>query len=268
MQNRTTLTERVLRMDSSLKEEDILLPVDYNLTPTARRSHIDGIAVLTKDRFVVFEDGEKKKEILLSDIAEVAFRKGIGCCFIEYRDKADKWNILCRSDGQYVDFYAAAAREIGKHLEGHEISYEYEKEVYHRCPKCGRQYRPGSNICEHCVDKKQYLGRLWAIAKPYHYLIYISIVFYFIIAVANLIPPRINRILVDDYIKAETMPKLSGFVIVILAMFGMHIVTVGLSMIRSVLLIKASNRITNEVKSVSRVVYDITSKPPATVEWE
>ena len=36
----------------------------------------------------------------------------------------------------------------------------------------------------------------------------------------------------------------------------------------SVFLSETSNRIVNEVKGINRVTYDITSKPPGTIEWE
>jgi GMP synthase (glutamine-hydrolysing) len=34
------------------------------------------------------------------------------------------------------------------------------------------------------------------------------------------------------------------------------------------LIARVSNRITNEVRGINRVVYDVSSKPPATIEWE
>ncbi|MDE6298468.1 MAG: hypothetical protein K2M10_02295, partial [Muribaculaceae bacterium] len=33
-------------------------------------------------------------------------------------------------------------------------------------------------------------------------------------------------------------------------------------------LAKVSNEIINKVRGINRVVYDISSKPPATIEWE
>ena len=59
-----------------------------------------------------------------------------------------------------------------------------------------------------------------------------------------------------------------GYTVALRAVSTDDFMTADWSRLPCEVLAKASNRITNEVRNVSRVVYDITSKPPATVEWE
>ena len=59
-----------------------------------------------------------------------------------------------------------------------------------------------------------------------------------------------------------------GYVLALRAVSTDDFMTAEWSRIPYDLLEKISNRVTNEVKGISRVVYDITSKPPGTIEWE
>lgn len=59
-----------------------------------------------------------------------------------------------------------------------------------------------------------------------------------------------------------------GYVVALRAVKSIDFMTAEWSLLPHEFLALVSHRIVNEVSEISRVVYDITNKPPATIEWE
>ncbi len=247
---RKQLAEELLSLDPSFPADELIVPVGFDLSRTEGREKADGIAAFCKTEVRIYENGTHADTYSVSDMQELIFRTGIGCVSIECRKKDGTELLLCRAEMTHSRLYAAVTARFNRVLLGGSYSYDYEADTESCCPKCGNPYPPGVHICYHCTDKKGYLKRIWQIAKRYRSWIFVSVLLYFAVAGANLLSPALNRILVDDYIKAETKPLLNQFLLVILQIFLLSLFTNLISIVRSRLLNKAGSSLIVDLREM------------------
>ncbi|MGI6203519.1 MAG: ABC transporter transmembrane domain-containing protein [Eubacteriales bacterium] len=250
MQSREELIKRFVELDKTVQHDDVIVALPFDLPPDSEKQLVDGLVGFTKEKIKVYRDGTLAAEYSMADVKEIKCVPGIGCTTLEILTGDEQEILLCRSNMSLNLLYATLAKRLNRYLESGVFDSSYEEEVDIYCPKCHRPYSPGSNVCPHCADKKQYLKRVWEIAKPYKGYIIVSVVMYFVISALNLLGPYFNRILVDDYIKADQMPKFAGFLSVIGCIFGVSVLSRILTILRSLTMVEASNRVIVKLRSM------------------
>lgn len=244
MEIKSKLIDRIKKIDSTINADDIIVPFDYNLNNNSSNERIDGIGVFLKNRVVIYKDNKHVASYDFEDCKDFKSVNGVGCVFIECKYK-DEDLVICRSDMSNQQLYAAITKRMNKFLENHAFSTDYEDSLQNVCETCGKPFRPGSNFCERCVNKKEYLKRIWDIAKPYKHFIILSVILYFISTTLGLVTPYINRILVDNYIQSPNPETVifTQFLVVIMSMLGVNIVIRLIGIARSMVFVIAGNKI-------------------------
>lgn len=235
------LREQIIKILPALngKSFQMVLSSNLNVADCTRQT---GYVCMVDDVLYVIEAEAERAHYPLKDLTEFHANSGIGEVSLECRHK-DRLLVLCRGDMSHQSEYATIAKRLNHYRETGLWDTEYDKTYNRYCPKCGRKYRHGSNICMHCVDKKKMFARIWEIASPYKWTLFLSILLFLVITGLNMINPYINRVLVDDYITPRAVGAFPGFCMVILSMLLLHLAIKGISIFRGMALISAGNKI-------------------------
>ncbi len=230
----------------------IILSFPYNLSVKNHKEQVEGKVVLYEDKLIALEKGKEILNLSLSSVEEFVYDAGIGCVAVEALVDG-KYVTICRAHMMYAKNISTAVKRMNKYRADSFFDENWNTFEAVVCPKCHRPIPTGMSTCPRCAAKAGYIKRLLKIASPFKWGIIGSVALYFIIAAMGLITPYLNRILVDDYIKAAQKPLVSQFSVVILAILGTSIAVLLLSMLRGCVQVITANKL---IVRLRKMIFD------------
>ena len=165
---------------------------------------------LTDERLLVLQANGGAPEVRswpLEQVRRVQTRShvGSGSLLLEMPDGTHE--LVRFSQGNYFKFSAvpqAVEAAMAKPVEpadgGEQAQEAIPPRRLERCESCGRPLRRGSRVCPHCIRKRETFWRLFSYVMPYRSVALLGLLLTVSMTAVSLVPPQLNRILIDDAI--------------------------------------------------------------------
>ncbi|MBQ7595553.1 MAG: hypothetical protein IJU45_02680, partial [Clostridia bacterium] len=167
--------------------------------------YCDGTLTFENSSLIVKnEAGERVFDI--DACGELIIRSDVGCGSLEYKPKdaqGDNDNIsVCRFTMACINDIGEFCKVVNHYIATGEFTQISQKNS-HVCPKCGRHYMNGMNMCIFCTEKTHLYKRVFAMAKPYYKQIAAALLLVLLSDAANAVVPMINGKVLDTYLYAS-----------------------------------------------------------------
>ncbi len=214
-----------------------------------------GLCAVTEKLFIKaqcldVDDEISVSEFELSELCDAGFTENYGSVSLECTIDGEEIE-LCRATMKLSEGIMNGADAIRNIREKRKNAIPEDKHDRH-CPKCGRRYLRNSTTCLHCGGAKKTISRLISLARPHIGALTLSVILFFGASALGVIVPYINRILIDDYIKAPNAAEISAFslIIVIVALAISRLLVRVFNIARSLTLIKVSTKLIVKIRGM------------------
>ncbi|HZK34014.1 MAG TPA: ABC transporter ATP-binding protein [Bacillota bacterium] len=216
-------------------EEEPLLATAADLNSDSR--YDEEWAIVTNKRLYVLKNIPNQEDTYkdiaievypLKDIDKVVNRQYYGVGAIEITDSEGIKEVVRytrRYRRKFITFINYLERALGGEIFdiGQELSRASESvQGEDRCPNCSTPFRRGTSSCPKCSSKTETLKRLLAYLKPYKGKVILMLLTTFTFAGLNLIPPLMQKVMIDNVIAGLRLDLLKW---VVLGIFAIHLLS-------------------------------------------